>query len=208
MKTGTSMYTSIALDLAQRIINGEFPAKIPGRTILSSSYNVSSETIRKAIALLKLKQVVSVSQGKEVAVISIQNAYNFIEHYKNTQSLFSLKQQVDTLLLQKREIDARLEEIFTEIINYSDKLRNLSPYNPVEIQIQENDTIAGHSVAEVQLWQHTGATIVAVRRDNYMFISPGPNEKIVPGDRIVIVGDSGVLERTLTFIGRRKEKKP
>lgn len=205
MKTGTSMYRSIALDLAQRIINGEFSAKIPGRTVLSSSYNVSSETIRKAIALLKLKNVVSVSQGKEVAVISIQNAYTFIEHYKNTESMFSLRQQVDTLLCQKREIDTKLEEILAEIINYADKLRNLSPYNPVEIQVQESDSMAGHSVADVQLWQHTGATIVAVRRGEHMLISPGPNEKIVPGDRIVIVGDSGVLERTINFLGQKKE---
>ena len=78
------MYRSIALDLAQRIINGELHEgmKISGRTVLAGNYNVSPETIRKATALLKVKNVVSVSQGKEVTVLSKEDAYRFIEQYK------------------------------------------------------------------------------------------------------------------------------
>ena len=71
-----SMYHSIALDLAQRIINEEFPigAKISGRSLLAGHYNVSSETIRKSVALLKDANVVSVSQGREVVVLSVEEA--------------------------------------------------------------------------------------------------------------------------------------
>jgi len=204
MKTSTSMYRSIALDLAQRIINGEFleGAKTSGRSVLASHYNVSPETVRKAIALLKVKNVVAVSQGKEVTVISSENAYSFIEQYKSAESVYSLQQNVETLLQQKRDIDAKLETLLIDIINYSDRLRNLTPYNPVEIEVQENAYIAGRSIAEVKLWQHTGATIVAIRRGTEIIISPGPNAEISPRDRIVIVGDSGVLERTVEFINR------
>ncbi|BBB91962.1 MAG TPA: TrkA C-terminal domain-containing protein [Methylomusa anaerophila] len=205
MKSGTSIYRSIALDLAQRIINGEFATetKISGRTVLASHYNVSPETIRKAIALLKVKNVVAVSQGKEVTVISTENAYGFIEHYKSAESVYSLQQDVEILLRQKREIDAKLENLLIDIINYSDRLRNLSPYNPVEIEVHETSYIAGRSIAEVKLWQHTGATIVAIRRETEIIISPGPAARILPHDRIVIVGDSGVLERTIDFINHK-----
>ncbi|MFD1774888.1 GntR family transcriptional regulator [Paenibacillus rhizophilus] len=63
-KTG---YKSIALDIAGRIVSGEFPvnSKISGRSILAGKYQVSPETIRKAIGLLKEENIVSVSQGKE-----------------------------------------------------------------------------------------------------------------------------------------------
>jgi K+/H+ antiporter YhaU regulatory subunit KhtT len=202
MKPTVAMYRSIALDLAQRIINGEFPEgkKMSGRTVLASHYNVSPETVRKAIALLKIKNVVSVSQGKEVTVLSAENAYGFIEQYKSSQSVYSLKQDIEILLEQKRAIDAKLEDLLGEIINYSDRLRNLTPYNPVEVDVEEGTFVAGRTIAEVKLWQHTGATIVAIRRGSEIIISPGPGAKIFPHDRVVIVGDSGVLERTTAFI--------
>jgi K+/H+ antiporter YhaU regulatory subunit KhtT len=202
------MYRSIALDLAQRIINGEFSEgkKMSGRTILASHYNVSPETVRKAIALLKVKNVVSVSQGKEVTVLSSENAYGFIEHYKSSESVYSLKQDIEILLKQKRTIDAKLEDLLIDIINYSYRLRNLTPYNPVEVDVQEEGFIAGRTIAEVKLWQHTGATIVAIRRGTEIIISPGPEAKIHPHDRVVIVGDSGVLDRTTEFINRPQSR--
>jgi len=204
MKPSTAMYRSIALDLAQRIINGEFSegAKMSGRTILASHYNVSPETVRKSTALLKVKNVVSVSQGKEVTVISRENAYGFIEQYKSSESVYSLKQDIEILLRQKRTIDAKLEDLLIDIINYSDRLRNLTPYNPVEVEVQAGTFIAGRTIAEVKLWQHTGATIVAIRRGTEIIISPGPGAKILANDRVVIVGDSGVLERTTAFVNR------
>jgi len=177
MKPSTAMYRSIALDLAQRIINGEFSegAKMSGRTILASHYNVSPETVRKSTALLKVK---------------------------NVESVYSLKQDIEILLRQKRTIDAKLEDLLIDIINYSDRLRNLTPYNPVEVEVQAGTFIAGRTIAEVKLWQHTGATIVAIRRGTEIIISPGPGAKILANDRVVIVGDSGVLERTTAFVNR------
>ncbi len=210
MKPTVAMYRSIALDLAQRIINGEFPegTKMSGRTVLASHYNVSPETVRKATALLKVKNVVAVSQGKEVTVISGENAYGFIEQYKSSESVYSLKQDIEILLQQKRTIDAKLEDLLGDIINYSDRLRNLTPYNPVEIEVEEGTSVAGRTIAEVKLWQHTGATIVAIRRGTEMIISPGPAARIFPGDRVVIVGDSGVLERTTAFVNRPQAESP
>ena len=202
MKSSIAMYRSIAVDLAQRIVNGEYSVheKISGRSLLASHYNVSPETVRKAIALLKVKNVVSVSQGKEVTVLSPENAYSFVEHYKSTDSVDSLHHDVEQLLQQKREIDARLENLLTDIINYSDKLRNLTPYNPVEVEVPAASHIIGHKIAEIRLWQHTGATIVAIRRAGSIIISPGPDAIIQAHDRIVVVGNHEILTKTTNFV--------
>lgn len=210
MKSSTAMYRSIALDLAQRIINGEFKVdeKISGRSILASHYNVSPETIRKSIALLKAKSVVSVSQGKEVTVMSIENAYNFIDQYKSAESVYSLHQDVELLLHQKREIDAKLEALLSDIINYSDKLRNLTPYNPVEVEVPDTSHIVGRTIAEIRLWQHTGATVVAIRRGTSIIISPGPQALINPHDRIVVVGGSDIYTKTTKFINTPLKSEP
>lgn len=202
MASAPPIYQAIALDIAQRIINDEFPegSKVSGRSLLAGHYNVSPETIRKAIALLKDGDVVSVSQGKEVTVISVGKAYHFIEHYKSTESAYSLKQELEILLNQKRETDQRFEEVLTEIINLSDRLKNLTPYNPVEIEVPADSGAVGQSIADLKLWQHTGATVVAVRRGTEIIISPGPLAVLRPSDRLVVVGREDVMERVLSFL--------
>lgn len=202
MTAPMSMYHSIALDLAQRIINEEFPvgAKISGRTLLAGNYNVSSETIRKAVALLKDGNVVSVAQGKEVVVLSVEQALRFLEHSKNVESVYSLKQELELLLERKHEIDVRLEEVFTNIIGYSDRLRNLTPYNPVEIRVPEYSHLPGKTIADVKLWQRTGATLVAIRRGTEVIISPGPLADIQVNDRLVVVGSADVIQKVTRFI--------
>lgn len=196
-----AMYLSIATDIAQRIINDEFAigSRIAGRTLLASHYNVSSETIRKAVALLKDANVVNVSQGKEITVLSVEEAYRFIDHHKSMQSVYSLRQELEILLEKKNEIDKRLECVLNDIIGYSDRLKNLNPYNPIEVKIPANSHLVGRTIADIKLWQHTGATVVAIRRDTDIIISPGPLAVIEADDRLVIVGNAEVLQRSTDF---------
>lgn len=196
-----AMYLSIATDIAQRIINDEFAigSRIAGRTLLASHYNVSSETIRKAVALLKDANVVNVSQGKEITVLSVEEAYRFIDHHKSMQSVYSLRQELEILLEKKNDIDKRLESVLNDIIGYSDRLKNLNPYNPIEVKIPANSHLVGRTIADIKLWQHTGATVVAIRRDTDIIISPGPLAVIEADDRLVIVGNAEVLQRSTVF---------
>ena len=84
IKSNIPVYESIAMDVAERIADGEFSVgeKISGRTILSSQYNVSPETIRKAMGLLAQADVVAVSQGKEIIVLSQKQASEFFQHHQ------------------------------------------------------------------------------------------------------------------------------
>ena len=85
VKSNIPVYESIAMDVAERIAAGEFAVgeKISGRTILSSQYNVSPETIRKAMGLLAQANVVAVSQGKEIIVLSLEEAREFFQHHQS-----------------------------------------------------------------------------------------------------------------------------
>lgn len=199
------MYHSIALDIAQRIVNNEFPvgSRISGRTLLASNYNVSSETIRKAIALLKDANIVSVSQGKEVVVLSVSEAYPFITHHKSMQSIYSLQQEMELLLVQKQEIDKRLREIFNEVIGYSDQLKSLNPYHPVEIKVSARSFIVGKTIKDINLWQNTHATVIAIRRGGEINISPGPAAIIRPDDWLILVGKGDILQKVTAFIEKK-----
>jgi len=114
--------------------------------------------------------------------------------------VYSLKQELELLLERKHEIDVRLEEIFTNIIGYSDRLRNLTPYNPVEIRVPEYSHLPGKTIADVKLWQRTGATLVAIRRGTEVIISPGPLADIQVNDRLVVVGSADVIQQVTRFI--------
>ena len=48
-------YEQIAVDIASKVANGEYKigAKLYGRSTLGGQYNVSPETIRRAMALLQ-----------------------------------------------------------------------------------------------------------------------------------------------------------
>ncbi|WP_248924694.1 TrkA C-terminal domain-containing protein [Paenibacillus hamazuiensis] len=197
-------YKSIALDIAQRIVSGEFPvrSKISGRTLLASQYRVSPETIRKAVGLLRDENIVSVSQGKEIIIVSAQNAYDYITRNNYLKSVYSLRQDLEQLLEAKKDIDRKFEVLLTEIIEASDRLKNLKPYHPVEITVLGESHIVGKTIAELQFWQNTGATIVALRRGTNVSISPGPHVIILENDILVVVGDDKVYQRTEQFINR------
>lgn len=201
-------YKSIALDIAQRILSGEFPvdSRISGRTLLASQYHVSPETIRKAIGLLKDENIVSVSQGKEIIIISEQNAFDYITRNNYLKSVYSLKQDLQQLLIEKKEIDQKFERLLTGIINASDRLQNLKPYHPVEIKVQEYSHAVGKTIATLQFWQNTGATIVALRRGIQVSISPGPHVILRENDVIVVVGDGQVQERTEQFMNELRSE--
>ncbi len=196
------IYQSIALDIAKRIVIQEFSVgnKISGRTLLAGQYAVSAETIRKAIAILKERNIVSVSQGKEIQVTSSEQAFLFLTHQQEIESTYSLKQELELLLKEKESLDLRFRKITNEIMHYSDRLKNINPYNPIEIKIPLNSSIIGKSLKELAFRQTTGALIIAIRRQTQVYVAPSPDEILEQDDRIVVVGSPETLQNTTKFI--------
>lgn len=195
-------YKSIALDIAQRIVSGEFTvqSKLSGRSLLAGQYHVSPETIRKAMGLLKDEEIVSVSQGKEIIVLSDHKALNYITRNNYLKSAYSLKQDLQQLLQDKKEMDRKFEKLLNEIVEASDRLQNLKPYHPLEIIVREGSHVAGNTISALQFWQNTGATVIALRRETSVTISPGPHVILRAGDVLVLVGDEKMYQRTNLFI--------
>ncbi|MEK0316636.1 TrkA C-terminal domain-containing protein [Cohnella sp. 56] len=195
-------YKSIALDIAQRIVSGELPekSKISGRSLLAGQYHVSPETIRKAIVLLKDEDIVSVSQGKEIVIVSAAKANEYISKNNYLKSAYSLKQEIQQLLVEKHEVDRKFEVLLKEIIEASDRLKNLKPYNPVELKIKPDAHVIGKTIAALEFWQNTGATIIALRRGVNVSISPGPHVVLREDDVVVVVGDDHAHRRTEQFL--------
>lgn len=196
------VYQQIAIDIANRIYSGEFQegSRIFGRSTLASEYNVSPETIRRAMILLQDTNIVDVSHGSGIEVKSRAAAYDFIEKFKDMNSINSLKNIISETIKKRRKLDDDLKNYIDKLVDYSERFKKSNPFAILEIEIPENSKLIGKNIGEVNFWQNTGATIIGIRRKNRIILSPGPYAEFCKDDVFIMVGDEGSYERTKKFI--------
>ena len=69
-----------------------------------------------------------------------------------------------------------------------------------QVRISEDSDKIGRSLASLQFWQATGATIVAIRRGYNTMISPGPHAELYGGDYVIFVGAPDVVDKVKAFL--------
>jgi len=195
-------YLSIALDIANKILQGEFKEdeKISGRSTLASMYNVSPETIRRAVSLLEEMDVVNSNRGSGIEILSKSSAEKFIEKNKSSEYISTIKDDIMNLMEQKKKIDEQIQESFEKITDYMDRFKKDTPYTFIEIKINSMAKTLGKKIIDMRFWQSTGATIVAYRRDGNLIISPGPEYVFTEGDTIVVIGANNVYDKVYDFL--------
>ena len=106
-------YQMIASDLSSRIARGEFPEgrRISGRTVLSSEYGVSPETIRRALALLADMKVVSIRNNSGFYILSRDNARRYLNGDNCLKEHRSMQNRFKELIEQQQAVNAELLEL-------------------------------------------------------------------------------------------------
>ncbi len=201
-KYTTPKYIKIALDIAYRIYNDDLKvgSKVSGRSTLSSKYNVSPETIRRSMTLLKDANIVKVTEKSGISIVSKTHAYRFIQNFKTKDNISRLQDETNKLIQQKNEIEENIEENINSIIEYSTQLRNIGLIYPFELEIPKDSPIIGNTIASTSFWQNTKATILGIKRDDQLIISPGPHLTFRESDIILFVGADGILQNVEIFI--------
>ncbi|MFR5169647.1 MAG: TrkA C-terminal domain-containing protein [Clostridium paraputrificum] len=200
-RTNSPAYLKIALDIASRIVNGDFieGKKLSGRSTLVGIYNVSPETIRRSIALLQDMDVVVVEEKSGITIKSKTNAGSFIEKFKTKNEFATIKHDIYSLIEEKKELESKLENKINDLIEFATQLRNVGLIVPYESLVEPNSLIIGKTLGELNFWNNTGATIIGVKREGKLYLSPGPYLAIKNGDIIVYVGESEVIEKRITI---------
>lgn len=201
-KISTPRYQKISLDIANAIYKGhiEEGSKLHGRSTLAGKYNVSPETIRRAIKLLEDVNVVKSSRGSGITVLSKDNAFAYINKFQNIGSVASYKAKLISLLSQKKKIEKEILSTIDKIIDLSGRFSNITSITPFEIEIPKKCSLIGKSISEVMFWQYTGATIVAIKRDDSMILSPGPYTTFEEGDVLLVIGEEKVYNSVRMFL--------
>lgn len=198
------VYSQIALDIAARIARGDLKekAKISGRSLMASEYNVSPETIRRSFQLLVDMDIIEVLPNSGAIILSREKASNYIEKYNVGKDFRSLKNELKDLLNERDHINNQIIEIIDNIFDISERFRNINPLYTLEFEIPENSSIIGKTVNETNFWHNTGATIVAMKRVDKITLSPGPYLIFRAHDVIIVTGDTGISQRIEALIGK------
>ena len=184
---GIPKYQQIATDIAYKIVNGIYQEgqKIYARSAIGSQYSVSSETARRAMCILADWDVVTIEKNSGVLIKSMDNAMK--------------RNILDSVKRQQQEIEV-LYDYLTEMIDQIERYRSTNPFIPYEMVVTEETPYLDRTVGEVDFWQETFATVIAIRRNGVLMMSPGPKAVFRKNDIIYYTGDEDCPDRVRKFM--------
>ncbi|WP_323615998.1 TrkA C-terminal domain-containing protein [Erysipelothrix rhusiopathiae] len=189
-KKKQARYQQIALDIAARIarndlIEGE---RISGRSILSSEYGVSPETIRRAMSLLEEVEVVHVANNYGVIIGSKEAAIAYLDSFSSVTDVTQLKHRLNALMDKRHEIDEEIRTIISQIVDLSGRFSFSDPLKRFEFTLHSGSKLIGQTIGSSAFYQTTKMTIIALNRQGTMILSPGPDAIFEENDVLVVVG--------------------
>lgn len=202
-------YQQIAMDIASKIVDKHYNIgdKIYARSSVASQYGVSSETARRAMCILSDLNIVDTTKGSGVIIKSYENALKFVRQYTDIQTITNLKKEImDSVNRQSKEIDY-FNQCLGKLIDYTDRFRSLNPFIPSELEITKKSPYLNKTIEEVNFWHNTSATIIAIKRNDSLILSPGPYAAFLEHDILYFIGDENSYDRVKIFMYPRMNKK-
>jgi len=191
-------YEKIALDIANRIVRREIAegVTLSGRSVMSSEYGVSPETIRRSFSLLEEMEVVEVMHNRGVSVVSRENAKKYITKYGKNNDNRKLLIQIRQVLHEREQIDKELFTLAKDLIEANDRFSASNPFPTYEYTISEDSLAIGDTLGTLNFWQKTGGTVIAIRREGSILLSPGPDLGLQIHDILIFVGNQEAFSKT------------
>jgi len=196
------VYSQIALDIALRITRGELKenTRVYGRSVMSSEYGVSPETIRRAMKLLEDMQIVEVKQNSGVLILSAQKAQKYVERFSAQNDIRSIQKNLNELLQQQQDLCRQITVVADSIVRINEKFSQTNPFNNYEASVPTDSPRIGKTLDNLKFWQQTSATIIAIRREGKIILSPGPYAVLQPNDILIFAGDIKTIEAVNDFL--------
>jgi K+/H+ antiporter YhaU regulatory subunit KhtT len=196
------VFSRIALDIASRIARGELQenTKLYGRSVMSSEYGVSPETIRRSFALLEEMNVVEIKHNSGVVIVSQENALKFINKYSDHADTRQLLYKLKLLVEKQAGIDREIRELTKTILDATERYANNTPFHNYSCMVPLDSPLINKTIGEINFWQRTKATIIAIRRNDKIILSPGPSLELLAMDTLILVGNTETQESVVTLL--------
>ncbi|KGR91771.1 GntR family transcriptional regulator [Ureibacillus massiliensis 4400831 = CIP 108448 = CCUG 49529] len=195
-------YMKIAADIASKIVDKKYVIgeKIYARSSLASQYGVSSETARRAIAVLQDLEIVEATKGSGVMIKSSEKAAQFVHQFLDVQSIQQIQMEMLESIKRQRDELAYLQETTEQLVSRTERFRSVNPFVPFQIEILESSPYISQTIGSINFWQNTMATIVGIRRESELILSPGPYATIEKNDIIYFIGNDESIDRVEKFL--------
>ena len=195
-------YLQIALDFSRKIVDKQYQIgdRVFARSALAALYNVSSETARRAMCVLEDHSIVLVEKGSGIQIVSYENAVAFLNEYQSVRSLEDIRQEILLDLDAFDQMVTKIKQKLEIMVDKTDRFKDVGPFVPYQINIPNRPTIVGKTLMGIHFWQHTKATVIAIKHNEELVFSPGPDAVLNSGDTLYFVGDSQCYARVKEFL--------
>lgn len=202
MKIQSPRYQQIAIDIASKIVKKNYMIgdKIYARSAIASQYGVSSETARRAICILSDLDIVETTKGSGVIIKSYEKALNLMYQYNATETVKGIKNEIQESVERQRKELEYFNNCLEELMDNTDRFRFSNPFIPFEIEIKSCTPYLNKTISDVNFWHNTSATIVAIKREDILIMSPGPYALFLENDILYFVGDDDCKVRVQNFL--------
>jgi len=195
-------YQSIANEIAKRIVSHQLEEgdKLRGRSMLASEFNVSSETVRKAMRLLANLGVVEVKPRSGIFVVSRRAAEMYVEQYRRQSETYRLFRDTIELLEESERTQRLLQRHIKRLLETSKN--EVFPFDFFTFRLEPTDRHLGSNLKEIQFWNETAGLVLAIEMDGQLYQAPNPKMPLEAGQVLYILGGNEVFQNTRALFGR------
>ena len=88
----------------------------------------------------------------------------------------------------------------TQMVEVSRPLKNLLQEAKLKlVPVAESSSAKGHLIRELELRTQTGASIIAIERNETHLINPGPDEELQINDKVLLLGGEEQLKKAMAY---------
>ena len=205
IKKDRPVYERVAYEIAIQIANGKVVegAKIKGRSLASTQFNVSTETMRKALNVLQDNGVIAIKEQSGAQVLSREQALKFSEEYKDEIALKNSFQVFHSLLDESKTIQQRIKKELSRLEKKYDINHSSTPIRTFDYQLSETHPMVGRTLRSINFYKATGATLYGIV-GTITVSSPSSEYVFQPFDILYFSGDETVMQRTVEYLQQLK----
>lgn len=197
--TKEARYQAIAFAVANRIRNKELlPGdKLRGRSVLAAEYQVSSETVRKALNLLAKVGVVTMIERSGAYVASVEAADQYIKHYSAQYSEQAVVSKLEHRLKEHKKYLKLLEKDIQHVLQ--SRKRDVFPFQFFALTLTKESPWNEKPIASAKIYDAVGGTLLAVDSVDGFIQNPPQEMLLRAGMVLYILGDDTVQARSKPF---------
>ncbi|MEA3458449.1 MAG: TrkA family potassium uptake protein [Candidatus Thermoplasmatota archaeon] len=159
--------------------------------------NAASEKVLKQAGIEKAKTIVAATDdditnafitllardlNKDIAILARVDEVENVDKLDKAGADYVFSMATAGRFIVKNAIEPFVAD-FLDMVNLKEGIEIM------QVDVTEQSKITDRSIKKAKIWKRTGAHIIAIRREKETIYSPSGDEKIMPGDKLLAIGN-------------------